>query len=784
MNPAQEATLAELVKVATAMGKDIEKLRKLAEKTGGGSTGSTGGAGGLGTASANAANNINAMSTAAKAFNATVSAISFGSNILSGLLSGLSSIVGGLIGTVSKTAENFIKFAITTTTGEAKLSDFIRVFKDLPSIFGTFASLVADVAQYFESLLGTYREMTKSGVTFSGSLTDMRLTAAKAQMNLQEFSQMVKDNSEIMSSLGGGVERGMRKFVDIQSTLMGPNSKYAKELLGLGFTAQEVSESLGTYIRLQGNMNKEGLQNNRQIAEGVVGLNKELDLYAKATGVSRKQLEDDLKKKSFDASFKQFTQGLSPEKAAAATAAWSRAVQEGGEGAGDMVKQLFMTGGRFSTPITDAAKQFFIQTNGTGETYARNAYNIATNMKMGSEEALTAELQNRKMIGDSYQSFLKQFGDGAAILNITGNTLFRGEKLMETGIKTQTQSQAMQKILAAELIRQQKEQAVGSAASFALVEQGFKTFGNSLTGVVINFLAPLMPRFAELGAWISGILNDPKVTAGLTRITNWISNALDSLQEAFKEGGIGGLIREGITQMIDGLQNVWRVIKDPLIKGLTDFWDYLKPLMLEAWDNLVKFVQPKLESMFKSMLDKVNDWLAKAFPILGLESSEDRTKREGIEQTSQYKDFLKSTSKQRLTLTGFEDRSPRDLFEEYKDKMGSRYDVDQRGRMLVDPRRVDMNQEKRATGTWGMTGQLTEPTTTVAQIEAGETVLTPEQRNAMLNAMNGGAGNNLNDTLNRLNSMTAQMTYTLQEIAKYSKQNVDATKALNGNLLA
>jgi hypothetical protein len=292
-----------------------------------------------------------------------------------------------------------------------------------------------------------------------------------------------------------------------------------------------------------------------------------------------------------------------------------------------------------------------------------------------------------------------------------------------------------------------------------------------------------MPKFAELGAWISGILNDPKVTAGLTAITNWISNALESLQEAFKEGGIGGLIKEGVNQMIDGFKNVWTVIKDPVIAGLKSLWEFMKPIMIEAWQGMIKLITPYWNVLVQKIGENFEDWIfhaSKGLMFGGKEYSDRRGNQMFIDKP-EVQDFIKNQldkARKEKNEAKIEEFSTPSL---YRDQVIRDYMESLRG----TNRQGEINpQQQRATGTWGMTGQLTEPTTTVAQIEAGETVLTPEQRNAMLNAMNGGAGNNLNDALNRLNSMTAQMTHALQDIAKYSKQNVDATRALNGNLLA
>jgi hypothetical protein len=771
MNPAQEATLAELVRIAATMGKDIEKMRKWAEKDHSTANGSASSGGTTG-ATATAAAELGKFSKIAAAANIAVKALEVGFNMVSSVLGGLSSIVGGLVGTVSKTAENLIKFAISTTSGTAKLADFYDAFRDLPSLLGTFAGYIADITRYFENMLGDYQAMSNSGASFSGSLANMRVAAAEAQMSLTELKNSLNQNSEIFSSLGGNVENGMRKFVSMQSALLGPNSTYSKELLGLGYTTEQVSQGLQTYIRLQGDMNKQGMQNTKQVAEGVMNVNKELDLYAKATGINREKLEADMKKASFDASWKQFTQGMSPEKAAEATLAVSKALQTGGEGAADLLKQMFMTGGRVSTPITEASKAFFIQSNGMAEQYTRGMYNSTMNMKAGSQEQLAVQLELNRRLGAEGQKFYKQFGDGAAILNMQNHALFKSNELMNLGQKTQTQTVASAKIAAAEAKRQQEEQKNGSASAFANVQQGFKTFGNALTSAVVTFLEPFATQFAQWGLYVANLMNDPEVKDAmnqarvmLTDIISWLGGAFKSISAEFKTGGFTAAFNEAIKQIEEGLNEVWKVIGPPIIR----VWN----------DDVVPFLKKAFSSLFELIWVGFKQWLFGGPSVEELKRQGQDKKDKTVESKMSEADYKnKATDILMAERPGKEGTITNADIMRKVEELKAQYNGAPAKSEEVNPR------ERRASGTWGMTGQLTEPKTTVTQVEAGETVLTAEQRNAMLAAMNGGSGNSVAEAINRLNNLTAQLLHHTREVAQHTKRNVDATRALNGNLLA
>ena len=252
MNGATEATLAELVAVAQSMNANLVTLQRLASQ--GGGSGGTSPAGG-------AASGLSAISAAAGPAKVALGALSVAGNMISGLFSFMGNIIGKVISGLTNTAANLFNFAKQAAAGTAKLSDFYDAFRDLPFLIGTVASIFADVIRYSEGLLTTYQNLTKYGASFSGDLFKMAQAATRGFMSLDEFSKVVRTNSDVLSTLGGDVDKGMNKFVDIQNKLLGPGSQYSKSLLGLGYTASDTADMLSSVINQQGNLNKKELAN-------------------------------------------------------------------------------------------------------------------------------------------------------------------------------------------------------------------------------------------------------------------------------------------------------------------------------------------------------------------------------------------------------------------------------------------------------------------------------------------------------------------------------------------
>jgi hypothetical protein len=86
-------------------------------------------------------------------------------------------------------------------------------------------------------------------------------------------------------------------------------------------------------------------------------------------------------------------------------------------------------------------------------------------------------------------------------------------------------------------------------------------------------------------------------------------------------------------------------------------------------------------------------------------------------------------------------------------------------------------------GSYGTTGQLFENfgNGTDVTLHGTEGVFTPQQIQAI---MDGTASNKLKDTLDELNTTNKQILQHMMAIAENTGRTVDATNALNGNMLA
>jgi len=772
MNGATEATLAELLAVAQSMNVNLVSLNRLMSSAGGGggSGGSTGSGGGL-----------SGLAAAAGPAGLAMRALSGAASIVSGVFSTLGNIIGQVVSGLSATVSNLWNFAKMAANGTAKLSDFYDAFKDLPFLIGSVMHVFADIIRYQESMIKPYQEMTRVGASFSGSLTVMRDAATRSFMSLQEMTTVVRANSEIFATMGGSVDSGLRKFVDVQNKLMGPGSQYMRQLLGMGYTAQSVGELLGSVYQQQGSMTKTQVQNNNTVAEAVLNTAKELDLFSRATGKNREELEKELKQKSFDAAWKTFTQNMSAGDAKAAEAAITKAFSQGGQGAADGVKQLYMTGGRISVPITDAMKQFWIQTNGMGEQYVRAMYESTSKFKHGSQEQLVAQLKAARDMGAAYKDFIGPMNDTGAILSMQGNNFVNNAAVMNTALQLGGKSNKELADMAKAAAKGQKDAGQGSAAALMEAEKNIQMFGQMIMNLVNELIGPIAGQLIGFGGKIT-----KELLPVFKKVTDWFKDTWDSLQKAYGTDGWEGVFKKLGEKMLEGAKNVGDMVR-PL-------WEAMKPAMIGAFERLVEFMKPYFIRMVDYVADAANAWVFKETKgIVGEDPAQREKLRENQKNVSDQQakiDFLKAR---------YDDLIRQGRHEEAAGTLAGKNEVYRRlyeslTQMIEGPTtsttewakklRAGMESPvlpQRHSGTLGMTGNWWEKENQVVELQAGETVATPSQ---IAQIVGSASQNGFAQGISALNNTMNTLIAISRKIEENSRANVSATKQLSNNAFA
>ncbi len=213
-------------------------------------------------------------------------------------LTELGGVAKGLAGSMVDVSGKFI-------TGGARISDVSKALEanfkaagysgsTLGKILGSVSGGFNEVVKYVEEGVDAFRMLSKSGASFDNSIIQLRQSAANSRLTLDEYAEVVKNNTQLLASFGGTVNQGRKQFdtlakglfdsgVADELRLMGYNNKDLNELIALQVT------SIRTRDKLEGEVLKKEVEAARNLAV-------EMDSIAKLTGQTRKEQEDKLRK--------------------------------------------------------------------------------------------------------------------------------------------------------------------------------------------------------------------------------------------------------------------------------------------------------------------------------------------------------------------------------------------------------------------------------------------------------------------------------------------------------
>jgi len=213
------------------------------------------------------------------------------------------------------TAQTFGK-AFTNTT--PAIRDFTGYLASMP-----LANLkgVSDVITQFGGVLDDqvqiFRQLSQSGIDLGDSLLTAQLKAGEARLPLEIFARTIKENSTTLSMAFGTASQGADKFASIQGKFM---DKSGQKFASLGFSMDELANYNASYMEQLQRSGRLRSMSDAEVAEGAAKYNEELDKMAKATGISRQQLDEQNKAAQRDARMKLALGKLSEEERTAVNA--------------------------------------------------------------------------------------------------------------------------------------------------------------------------------------------------------------------------------------------------------------------------------------------------------------------------------------------------------------------------------------------------------------------------------------------------------------------------------
>jgi hypothetical protein len=377
--------------------------------------------------------------------------------------------------------------------GTAQASDAFSALEKLPGVLGVVMGLFGKVASYQQDNMKSYQQITAAGANLGGSLTDLRQAALNSYMTLDQFSNLIKNNSDAFSRMGGTVNDGVKAFTVFSNGLL--KSEVGSQLLALGITTEQFNNGMATYIAATGGRNRAEMQDREKLTAGAKAYFEQLDALATITGISKEEQEKSMKERAANDAWQAHLGTLSVEERAKAEAAAQEARTRGGKGA----EQALMSAAMGFPPMTKAAQEHHAMTRNA----AAATMNLAKDIKDSSKTV--KDVQNNAAAITS--GLAKDGRDNAQVFKAMGMANMEGSetankalaamnKAKNQDIKSDADARAQLEQVQAE---QRKRMADSQAKQMAETDKAFKEIGQSTN----DLLSPAIKWATEMIATMS-----------------------------------------------------------------------------------------------------------------------------------------------------------------------------------------------------------------------------------------------------------------------------------------
>jgi hypothetical protein len=369
--------------------------------------------------------------------------------------------------------------------GTFQVSDAFGALKNVGPLIGTLAAGFERLASIQQQNFEAYQKLTDVGVGFGGSLTDLRKGAADTYLTLDQFQNVIKNNSKMLAMLGGTADQGAKNFVALSSSLL--RSDAGSHLMALGYSTEQVNEGMASYLTMTGGRTDKELKNTDAIVKASAEYMEQLDGLARITGQSREEQQKTLQAASADAMFQAKLQGMSEDEKKKAMAGMANALATGGKGAVDVFQSRIL-----GIPPISKEAQIFTATMGNASGAILES---ADNVKDGTKTMADMNESFFKAANGIQVDLSKYSDEAKAALIRQGGPL--GQAIQEAQTHANKFGQQTDEDRRRAMARQAIE--ASQAADMAKAMAGLKELGSALWASFSPLIGVLTPVLGFLG---------------------------------------------------------------------------------------------------------------------------------------------------------------------------------------------------------------------------------------------------------------------------------------------
>lgn len=406
--------------------------------------------------------------------------------------------------TAKKVKDTFIGLGDATTDGANRISYYSGALANVPFV----GSAIDAFGKSLDFNVENFRSLSSVGADFGKSLVGLRQAAREATLPLKEFTDLVGTESRLFAGLFGSVTEGAKQF---SMLARGVRDQLVPQFAGLGLTTENYLDFLGTFLEIQRTQGRRQFQSQEETNAQLTAYVTVLDRVTKLTGISRDQLNEQVRAQREDAVFQNFLRTLEPARAAELQTL-TAGLQSLNPALGDAVKNILATG----FPLGEFEGTLVGTTDG-----------LLDNILALREGSMSIG-QFTTNLNDIASNFQNSFGPevlrAGGIIGDVGNSL----------ITITSRFGDLQKVLG-----EQALQGTDFTRSLTETQESLLKFKSAAEGLQTDFLGTVGPRIAQalgitsekLDDMTTGILKFSKenktLLAGLTGAVSVFSSVFD-----------------------------------------------------------------------------------------------------------------------------------------------------------------------------------------------------------------------------------------------------------------
>jgi hypothetical protein len=442
----------------------------------------------------------------------------------------LTSVSRGL-GSIFASAQNLSKELLSSSTD---LSAFAR---HLP-IVGERLELSA---KYLDESIAALRSLSATGATFNNSLVLLRQSAAESYMSLNDYTNMIRTNTERLAAFGGTVTGGAaattRLFRELGTT--------RQELMNMGLTITDINEGLIYYQYISRAGSRVQQRDTQAQAQAAAEYIKQINILSKLTGQDARVMQERIAAQQSDIAFQMQLSRLSAEEQEIVRAGLAEAFALQGEVGAQYFRQQFLG----MPPLTEETRIF-------AATMAEAASQIANLARISTSTGMTLSEFNEGSI-DRMGDFIEGAARDAQRLE---NVLAAAASGLDGPGRTMIDIFRQQNIDLTKYFdeygrfnRQMLDEDLRTAREEAGRRNNITTALNEFTTTILNARNKILQVFIDSGIFDAAASAVTWFANAIERTVTFIDTALESISQMFGTDKVTAALVIGIGSVFTAL---------------------------------------------------------------------------------------------------------------------------------------------------------------------------------------------------------------------------------------